>query len=610
MSGILEALRDSVLVCDGAMGSMLYQILGHLRCTDEVNLTHPESVLKIHLEYVAAGAQIIETNTFGANRLKLATYGLADRTVEINHRAVKLAREAREIAGREVFIAGSIGPVGTLSETLEEPIRAALTEAYQEQARALEDRGVDCFIVETFPSLAELLCCLGALRGATRLPVVAQLTFTEEAKTPTGITPRAAVEALRPLGLAAFGLNCSVGPGDTLGILREMAAAAEGYPLSAQPNAGFPSRVAGRIVYPASSPEYFANFAQEAGRLGARIVGGCCGTAPAHIRAMAEAVRYLSPTRAVSVAEAPEAVEEVHAPSPELSPFGRKLKAKTFVRLVELDPPKGIVLDRVLEAAKGLKDAGCVDAVDINSGTLARIQLDSLMMATAIERRIGIETVPHLTTRDMSVMGLQSALMGAWAVGGIRNILSITGDPPAIGDYPQARGVFEIDSIGLVRLIQRLNRGLDHAGKVIGPPTAFTVGVALNPTAQDLETELRRFEQKVAAGADYAMTQPLFAPELWTDFLRLLGKPPIPILVGVWPLASYKQALRLHNEVPGIVVPDRIQDLMKQAGPEARAEGLRIARDVYAVVRETAAGVYVIPPFNRYEEALAVLEDA
>lgn len=607
MSGVLEALRDTVLVCDGAMGSMLYQTLAHLRCTDEVNLTHPEGILKIHLEYIAAGAQIIETNTFGANRVKLTAYGLADKTVEINQRAVKLAREAREIAGREVFIAGSIGPVGTLSETLEEPTVTALTEAYQEQARALEDRGVDLFVVETFPSLAELLCCLRALRGASRLPVVAQLTFTEEAKTPTGVSPRAAAEALRPLGLAAFGLNCSVGPGDTLGILREMAAAADGHPLSAQPNAGFPSRVAGRIVYPASSPEYFASFAQEAVRLGARIVGGCCGTAPAHIRAMTEAVRYLSPARAISVAAPLEVAEEVHAPSTELSPFARKLRAGTFLRLVELDPPKGIVLDRVLEAAKGLKDAGCVDAVDINSGTLARIQLDSLMMAMAIERRVGIETVPHLTTRDMSVMGLQSALMGAWAVGGIRNILAITGDPPALGDYPQARGVFEIDSIGLVQLIQRLNQGLDYAGKVIGPPTAFTVGVALNPTAQDLDTELRRFDQKVAAGAQFAMTQPLFAPELWTDFLKILGRPPIPILVGVWPLASYKQALRLHNEVPGIVVPDRIQDLMKQAGPEARAAGLRIAREVYAVVRETAAGVYVIPPFNRYEEALAVL---
>ncbi|HEV8661667.1 MAG TPA: homocysteine S-methyltransferase family protein, partial [Candidatus Methylomirabilis sp.] len=264
MSGVLEALRDIVLVCDGAMGSMLYQTFGHLRCTDEVNLTHPESVLKIHLEYITAGAQIIETNTFGANRMKLTAYGLADKTVEINQRGVKLAREAREIAGREVFIAGSIGPVGTLTEALEEPSVTAFTEAYQEQARALEDRGVDLFMVETFPSLAELLCCLRALRGASRLPVVAQLTFTEEAKTPTGVSARTAAEALRPLGLAAFGLNCSVGPGDTLGILREMAAAADGHALSAQPNAGFPSRVAGRIVYPASSPEYFANFAQDA----------------------------------------------------------------------------------------------------------------------------------------------------------------------------------------------------------------------------------------------------------------------------------------------------------------------------------------------------------
>lgn len=609
-----ELLERQIVVADGGMGTTIYQRRGPCRLFEEVNLLEPELVLRIHLDFIEAGARLIETNTFGANRLKLSALGLEDQVVKLNLQAVKLAREAREISGKEVFIAGSIGPLLPLGGAgfippapWDEETQAQVREAVKEQARALEERGVDLFILETFSSLEELLLAVRAVQEVSSLPIVAQMTFMEEGRTLTGASPYEMASALKSLGLLAIGANCSIGPQDMLQVLAEMP---EGLTLSAQPNAGFPRREGGRVIYPRSSPQYFAEFAKEAARLGGRVIGGCCGTTPEHIKAIAKAVEALTPApstvKVSAVAEAPKAVE---APTTPLSPLAQKLRLGTFVTLVEVDPPKGVNLERVLASVRTLKASGLVDAVDINNSPMARVHLDALMMAMAIEKEVGMETVPHVTTRDANIMGLQAALLGAWAVGGIRNILAVTGDPPRLGDYPEARGIYEIDAIGLARLLSNLNKGLDWAGQTIGMPTAFTIGVAVNPTAEDLDKELLRFQQKIEAGAHFAMTQPIFDPSYWERFLKALGgKPSIPILVGIWPLASLKLAERLHNEVPGIVIPEPVQERLRKAGSEAKREGFKLAREILAAVKEKAAGVYIIPSFKKYEEALFVLE--
>jgi homocysteine S-methyltransferase len=373
------------------------------------------------------------------------------------------------------------------------------------------------------------------------------------------------------------------------------------------PNVGFPTRIGDRTVYPRSSPEYFALFAREAAALGARIVGGCCGTTPEHIRAMAEAVRGFKPAQAAKAASvsiaAPAEKPRVVRRDPE-SGLWRKLKAGEFTVSVEIDPPKGISLDRIFEQVDRITASGCVDTIDINSGTLARVGMDALMLAGALQAR-GIETVPHVTTRDQNLIGLQAALLGAWSIGGVRNFLAITGDPPSVGDYPETSGVYEIDSIGLVKVASRLNQGTDWAGKALGGATNFTVGVALNPTAEDLDYEIQRFLAKVEAGAHFAMTQPLFDPEQWHLFLqRIGGRSPIPVLAGIWPLTSYKQALRLNNEVPGISIPEPVLKEMESAGTAARDRGFALARRMLDWARTELAGAYLIPPFKRYEEIL------
>jgi homocysteine S-methyltransferase len=606
---LLEALERGIVIADGGMGTSIFQALGQRPCFDAVNLSHPEVILRIHLDFMRAGARLIETNTFGASRLKLAGHGLEDQVVAINHRAVKLAREAREIAGADALIAGSIGPASPLPLPWDAAAREQVTRAVQEQAWALEERGVDAFILETYAFLEELLVAVAAVRAISRLPIVAQLAFLEDRETFMGVRPAEAAAALARAGADVIGANCGVGPQDMLAILGELAESGVAR-LSAQPNAGFPQREGGRVIYPLSTPRYFSEFAAEAAALGARLIGGCCGTTPEHIRAIAEAVAALGPEpRRARAVERPRPEQPAPpASAPDRSPLARKLAAGTFVTLVELDPPKGINLDRVLDAATTLKQSGRVDAADINNSPMARVHLDAILMAAAIERDIGLETVPHVTTRDASVMGLQASLLGAWAVGGIRNILAVTGDPPRLGEHPGSQGVYEVDAIGLVRLLAQLNRGLDWAGQAIGEPTNFTIGVALTPAATDLDLEISRFRQKVEAGAEFAMTQPIFHPEQWEAFLRRLGgDPPIPILIGVWPVTSYKQAVRLHHEVPGIVIPEPMLERMRTAGAQAGAVGLEVARSIYQWAREHAAGAYIIPPFKRFEDALLVL---
>jgi methionine synthase I (cobalamin-dependent)/5,10-methylenetetrahydrofolate reductase len=602
-----ERLKDSILIADGAMGSMLHEAVGPVRCFDELNTTEPEAVFRVHQAYIEAGAQIIETNTFGANRFKLAPLGLGEEVQRLNNRGVKIAREARESAAREVLIAGSIGPLG-IGVQARHPEPEQILAIFHEQALALEERGVDLFILETFSYIEEVLLAIDAIRSFSSLPIVAELTYSEEGTTYGDIRPLLAATMLKEKNVQAIGANCTLGPQSLLPILQELANTVD-INISAMPNAGFPKREGDRIVYPKSSPAYFAQFAREAGDIGARILGGCCGTTPAHIRAMAEAVRSFRPalthTHATVVATAPPAVP-VQEREPE-SKLWKKLQTKEFVVCVEIDPPKGISLDRIYEQVDKVMASERVDAIDINSGAMARVGMDALIVAGALEAR-GIETVPHLTTRDQNIIGLQAMLLGAWAVGGVRNVLGITGDPPSVGDYPEASGVYEVDSVGLTKILHRLNQGTDWAGKTLGGQTNFTIGVALNPMADDLDNEIARLHAKIEAGAHFAMTQPLFDPEHWHAFLKKLGgKPAIPVLIGVWPLNSYKQALRLNNEVPGIVIPEPLLKSLEAAGASARDCGFQVAREMLKWARTEMAGAYLIPPFKRYEEIIEVL---
>ncbi len=606
-------LARQVLVCDGGMGSQVYEHLGQVRSVEETNLTHPETVFRIHLAYLQAGARLIETNTFGANRWKLTPLGLADRLTAINHAAVKIAREAREAAGADVLIAGSVGPLGRtwwLEEVEPAELAAQAREIFREQAQALEERGVDLFILETFPSLDELTWAVEAVRSFSQLPIIAQLAYNDEGRTLVGDDALEATRRLLALDVDAVGANCGVGPQDMLDVLRRLSEL-NGARLSVQPNVGLPRRAGDRVIYPKATPEYFAEFAREATALRAGILGGCCGTTPQHIRAIAETVKALAPRAAAPKARAAAAVEVAPAAPPvaaePVSNFYRKLKAGQFAVSVELDPPKGVNLERILEAVERFRASGRVDAVDINSGTLARLGMDAIMLGVAIERA-GMETIPHLTTRDLNVIGLQAVLLGAWSVGGVRNVLAITGDPPSLGDHPQVTGIYEVDAVGLVRIIHRLNQGSDWAGKTLGGATNFAIGVAVNPTADDLEEEIRRFRLKLEAGAHFAMTQPIFAPEQWEQFLARFGGPvPVPVLVGLWPLSSFQLAQRLHNEVPGITIPEPVLKRLETAGPRARDEGFALARELFSWSKSVFAGAYLIPPFKKYEEALEVI---
>jgi methionine synthase I (cobalamin-dependent)/5,10-methylenetetrahydrofolate reductase len=602
-----ERLKNTILIADGAMGSYLHESVGTIRCFDELNAMEPEAVFRAHQAYIEAGAQIIETNTFGANRFKLEPLGLGDDVQKLNSRGVKIAREARESASREVLIAGSIGPLG-IGVQARHPEPDEILNIFHEQALALEERGVDLFILETFTYIEELTLAIDAIRSFSGLPIIAQLTYSEEGTAYGDLSPADAAAQLRAKNVQVIGANCTLGPQSLLPILGQLASV-DDVRVSGMPNAGFPKREGDRIVYPKSSPEYFAEFAREAAALGVRILGGCCGTTPAHIRAMAEVVKSLTPVKHAAssvVVEAPAKAPAIVERDPESKLF-RKLQNKEFAISVEIDPPKGLSLDRIFEQVDRIMASGKVDFIDVNSGAMARVGMDALMTSGALEAR-GIETIPHLTTRDYNIIGLQAMLLGAWTVGGIRNILAITGDPPSVGDYPEASGVYEVDSVGLVKILHRLNQGTDWAGKTLGGATNFAIGVAVNPVADDLDAEIERFLAKIEAGAHYAMTQPIFDPEHWYSFVKKLGgKSPIPVMIGIWPLNSYKQALRLNNEVPGIVIPEPVLKSMEAAGANARERGFEVAREMLQWSRTELAGAYLIPPFKRYEEILDIV---
>jgi len=593
----LERLEQGpAIVGDGGMGALLSAAVPRLRCPEEANLRAPEAVVSLHVSFINAGAELIETNTFGANRRKLAHQFLDNEVEAINSAGVKLAREAREMTGRDVFIGGSIGPIG---EAAASRIRR---DVFAEQASVLEGRGADVFMVETFYDLEELVDAVEAVRGASSLPIVALLTFDEGAETLAGITAVEAASRLAELDVAAIGANHGAGLLAALAALEQMGG--DGKPLAALPNVGLASLAGGRVIYPHATPDYFAEFAAHARNLGAKVIGGCCGTTPAEIAAIRAAVEEERSPRAPLVFDERELVVSLGEEQRETG-LSRALAAGEWVVSVQLDPPLGGNSAGLLEVATALKESGRVGWVDINDNATARAGMSSLMVSATIERQTGIETIPHLTTRDWSVLGLESMLLGTHAEG-VRNVLAITGDPPEVGDYPGARGVYEIDSIGLTQLMTNLNRGEDFHGRPIDAPTSFFPGVAVNPTPDDLDVELERFQQKLEAGARFAMTQIVFDVGYVEAFVkRLGGKWPIPVLLGVFPLTSYRLALRLHNEVPGILVPQHLQDALEAAGANAADVGFAESRELIEAARELAAGVYVVAPFR---SPLRVLE--
>jgi len=587
----LERLADGPpLVADGGMGVLVSSAAPRARIPEEANLRSPETVVKLHIGFIQAGADLIETNTFGANRRKLAASYLEDELREINSAGVKLAREAREISGRDVFIAGSIGPLG--EGGVPEDERKAI---FAEQAEVLEGRGVDLFAVETFFDLDELTSAIEAVRSVSSLPILAMLTFDVGAETLSGLQAKEAAERLHALGVAAIGANHGAGIQAALAALSEMD---NGLPLAAMPNIGLASMAGNRIIYPHASPEYFAEFAAHARNLGARVIGGCCGTTPTEIAAIASAVKEeRQPSAPLVFAE-----REVQVAVPEEreeTDLARAFRENEWVLSVQIDPPLGGSYDGMIEVARAIKGSGNAGWVDINDNATARAAASALMLSVEIERVAGVETIPHLTTRDATIMGLESQLLGAHACG-IRNVLAVTGDPPEVGDYPGSRGVYEIDSIGLARLMARLNQGEDFNGRAIDAATSFYIGVAVNPAADDIENELERFQRKLEAGAHFAMTQILFDLEYMDRFVELLGGEwPIPVLVGIFPVWSHQLALRLHNEVPGIVVPDRVLDALRDAGADAGEVGMELGRELLEASRDRAQGAYVVAPFRR-----------
>jgi len=609
--GALDSGR--VILLDGAMGTELYRRGIFInRCYDDLSRTTPNLIREIHQEYRKAGADVLETNTFGANRFRLGGYGLEGAVEEINAAAAGLARV---VAGDELFVAGSIGPIGLRLEPYGATSREEAREAFRDQAAALAEGGADLFILETFSDLEEIRQAVAGCRDASELPVIGQMTIQTDRQTTYGDTPEHIARELEGLGVDAVGLNCSVGPAIMLEAIGQMSRATD-LPISAVPNAGLPKEVQGRKMYLAD-PEYMASYARKLVQAGTRIVGGCCGTTPAHIREMANQLRAVDPRTAVVVGEpGPEPAEVAEGaavepvPLGERSAWGRKLAAAEMVTSVEILPPRGADASGMLEACRWLKEAG-VDAVNVPDGARAMMRMGVIAASALIEREVGVETVVHYCCRDRNLLGMMSDLVGMEALG-LRNILVITGDPPKMGPYPDATAVFDIDSIGLTNLVSRLNHGQDLGGNPLGEPTSFVIGVGVNPGAVELERELERWHWKVEAGAEFGVTQPVFDVEALVGFLDRIERAGtrIPIVAGIWPLVSLRNAEFLNNEVPGIDVPDlhleRMQRAQEEGKEQARAEGCAIAREMLAEVRDLVEGVQVSAPFGKVRYALDV----
>ena len=606
-------LDEGPLLCDGAMGTILYgRGVPVDACFDVLNLRNPALVQSVHADYIAAGADCIETNTFGANRVKLGTWGLETLVSEINRRAVRLARDVRESTGRDVLVLGSIGPLGKYLEPLGTLSLDEAREAFREQTEALLDGGVDAFVLETFPGLMELRLAVEVVRSITDLPVIAQMAFTDDGHTYTGRAPAEVASTLATLPVQAIGANCSVGSSVLYEVLEQMLPAAGGLALCIQPNAGLPTKVGERLIY-LSSPAYMAEWAGRMIEAGARIVGGCCGTTPQHVAAMRNVLDQKAPTprRSARPAVTVRVRETLEAPALETAPpptaLQRKLDAREFVVTVEIDPPRGHTVDKLVQGAKLLKERG-VEIVDINDGSLGRVRMAVLPTALLVRETTGLDVNMHFTCRDRNLMGIQAELLAACALG-IRNILAMTGDPPrAGGDYANTTAVFDVDGVGLIEIIRRMNEGVDATGNGIGGPTFFHVGAALNPAAEDVDREIDRFHRKVAAGARWVQTQPIYDLEQLDRFLGRAGGSPVPVVVGVLPLHSSRHAEFLHNEVPGITVPDAVRARMRDAGDHALRAGVEMAQRLVSEIRLRHAGAYLMPSFGRFEVVAEVLD--
>lgn len=604
---------DSIYVFDGAMGTRLYDKGVYInRSYDELNLTSPDLVQEVHEEYVRAGADILETNSFGATRHKLQAYGLEGKIHEINAAAARIAREA---AGGKALVAGAIGPLGLRIEPFGPTSFDDAKEIYKEQVAGLLEGGVDLFILETFSELPVIEQAIRAVKELSDLPIVAQMTIQMDGKTTFGTTSEVFTARLGELGVDVIGLNCGVGPTHVLSALEKMRDVTE-KPLSAQPNAGLPRDVQGRQFY-MGSPEYMATFAKRFVQAGAKFVGGCCGTTPTHIKLIADAIRSISPRQAQVFAKHGHAkVVDLKPPDVEVVPmedrsrWSRKIARGEFVTSVEVLPPKGCDAEKTLDSIKLLKNAG-VDGVNIPDGPRAQTRMSAQATAVLVEREIGIEAVLHYCCRDRNLLGMMSDLLGAAALG-LHNLLIITGDPPKMGPYPDATAVFDIDSIGLTNMVNKLNHGLDLGNNPIGKPTAFSIGVGVNPGAVNLDEEIKRFEWKVEAGAEYAITQPVFDTEQLRVFLKKIEHVKIPIVAGIWPLVSYRNAEFMHNEVPGVNVTPGILERMRIASEkgkeEAREEGIQIARESLLEVRDLIQGAQVSAPFGNVKYALQVFD--
>ena len=612
MAQFADIFSDRPVLADGAMGTVLYaRGIFINRCYDELNLSDPNLILSIHEEYLQAGAEILETNTFGANRFRLTRHGLASKVAEINAAGVKLARQAvdhlQEKQAGTAYVAGSIGPLGVRLEPLGKTGLDEARAAFAEQIRALADAGVDLLIIETMPALNEAReALLAAEETAPQLPVLVMVTVDDESNCLDGSSPQQAAALLTEWGAGAIGVNCSTGPSTVLTAIEAMRSSTT-LPLAAMPNAGMPRAIEGRNIY-LCSPEYMASFARKAIAAGAQIVGGCCGTTPNHIRAMRSAMRAIDAQARVADGgkHAEISTETPPAPLGQRSQIGSLIEQGGFVTLVEIVPPKGIDCSKEIEGARLLAQLG-VHAINVPDSPRASARMSAQSLCIQIQQHTGIETILHYTCRDRNVLSIQSDLLGASSIG-LKNILCLTGDPPKLGNYPDATAVFDVDAIGLVNIVRRLNHGLDIGSNSISASTNFTIGVAANPGVPDIEHELRRFAYKVEAGAEYAITQPVFDLRLLEEFLNRIESFRIPVIAGIWPLTSLRNAEFMKNDLR-VSMPEEIMLRMAQVTtPDAaRKEGILIAQEMLEAVRPMVQGVQVSAPFGRYIAAAEVI---
>lgn len=624
MHPFLQKLSQQPLLCDGAMGTMLFaKGASSEQCLEYLTISRPGWVTEIHQAFAAAGADVIKTHTFGANRVRMSDYDLTHKVRELNFKAVKLVRDVREVTGRGLFIAGDVGPLGKRLYPYGPISIEEAHAAFEEQVSVLWEAGADLLLFETFSEIAELEIAVRAARQVCDLPIVASTTYNQDGLTGSGISPAEAAHRLRSAGADLVGINCSVGPAPTLEVLKHLHRSEPDVHLSCMPNAGFPERVEGRFSYPAG-PEYFARHVQPFLENGARLIGGCCGTTPMHIHAMRAALDEQFGRNgnrpAAQLAAVDAEIPSMHVAldtgtegeDREETEVLRKLRAGVFVISVEVDPPRGFNAQKQIEGARHAKQMGA-DAINVADSPMARIRMSAMSLCIQIQQQVGIETIVHFTTRDRSLMGLQADLIGAQALG-VRNILALTGDPPSLGDSQNSTPVYDVDSIGLVRIINRLNEGFDQTGRKMGQPGNFTIAVACDPTRPNLPEEVDRFHQKVSGGAHFTMTQPIYDPQLWLDFLAVYegryGEFPVPVLIGVLPLQSHRHASFLHNEVPGITLSDAALERMRLAGADGRQEGVKMAQELLLQLVDAphVQGVYLMPSFGRYEVACQVLE--